>query len=140
MYPFATFHFYKKFCIFKFLLIKKSRYNFFFIKMKSCERVCNVKIQNISSITWKMSSLERLQSILGQLKIPSKPTLMTESRFTSQIHSFSLNYAYGQSLLSIFIALILLNKNLTLLDRIYRTRAVKFISLRDVKSSQNFIK
>ena len=49
--------------------------------------------------------------------------------FTSQIHSFSLNYAYGQSLLSIFIALILLNKNLTLLDRIYRTRAVKFISL-----------
>ena len=42
--------------------------------MKSFGRLNNVKIQNISSIAWKMRSLERLQSICMQVKIPSKPT------------------------------------------------------------------
>ena len=46
-----------------------------FTKMKSCKRRSNVKTQNISSIAQKMRSLERLQSILGQLKIISKRTI-----------------------------------------------------------------
>ena len=45
-----------------------------FTKMKSCKRMNDVKTQNISSIPQKMRSLERLQSILGQLKINSKRT------------------------------------------------------------------
>ena len=43
--------------------------------------------------------------------------------FTSQQHSFCLIYAYGQSLLSIFIALILFNK---ILNHQPKPRSVKF--------------